>query len=111
MSAMTVIEAVRSTLDEAMGADERAFIIGEDVEAGGVFRATEGLHAKYGERVIDSPLAESSIIGISIGAAHYGSAQSRRSSSPTSFTPVLTSFAARPPAGATALPATRSCRW
>lgn len=72
MSAMTVIEAVRSTLDEAMGADDRTFIIGEDVEAGGVFRATEGLHAKYGERVIDSPLAESSIIGISIGAAHYG---------------------------------------
>lgn len=72
MSTMTVIEAVRSTLDEAMGADERTFIIGEDVEAGGVFRATEGLHAKYGERVIDSPLAESSIIGISIGAAHYG---------------------------------------
>lgn len=72
MTTMTVIEAVRSTLDEAMGADDRTFIIGEDVEAGGVFRATEGLHAKYGERVIDSPLAESSIIGISIGAAHYG---------------------------------------
>lgn len=72
MTAMTVIEAVRGTLDEALGADERTFIIGEDVEAGGVFRATEGLKAKYGERVIDSPLAESSIIGISIGAAHYG---------------------------------------
>jgi 2-oxoisovalerate dehydrogenase E1 component beta subunit len=72
MSAMTVIEAVRTTLDEAMAADDRTFILGEDVEAGGVFRATEGLHAKYGERVIDSPLAESSIIGISIGAAHYG---------------------------------------
>jgi 2-oxoisovalerate dehydrogenase E1 component beta subunit len=72
MTSMTVIEAVRSTLDEAMAADDRTFILGEDVEAGGVFRATEGLHAKYGERVIDSPLAESSIIGISIGAAHYG---------------------------------------
>jgi 2-oxoisovalerate dehydrogenase E1 component beta subunit len=48
------------------------FIIGEDVEAGGVFRATEGLSAKYPGRIIDSPLAESSIIGLSIGAAHYG---------------------------------------
>src|SRR5690349_15205261 len=55
-----------------MAADERIFILGEDVEAGGVFRATEGLKAKYPDRLIDSPLAESSIIGISIGAAHYG---------------------------------------
>ena len=72
MATMTVIEAVRSTLDEEMARDDRIFIIGEDVEAGGVFRATDGLRAKYHERVIDSPLAESSIIGISIGAAHYG---------------------------------------
>jgi 2-oxoisovalerate dehydrogenase E1 component beta subunit len=69
---VTVIEAVRGALDEAMEADDRIFIIGEDVEAGGVFRATEGLKAKYGERLIDSPLAEASIIGLSIGAAHYG---------------------------------------
>jgi len=72
MAVMTVIEAVRSTLDEAMASDDRIFLLGEDVEAGGVFRATEGLKGKYGERVIDSPLAESSIIGVSIGAAHYG---------------------------------------
>lgn len=72
MSDATVIEAVRLALDEELGRDERAFIIGEDVEAGGVFRATEGLAARYPGRVIDSPLAESSIIGISIGAAHYG---------------------------------------
>jgi len=72
MPAITVIEAVRSALDEALDADDRVFVLGEDVEAGGVFRATEGLKAKYGERIIDSPLAESSIIGLSIGAAHYG---------------------------------------
>lgn len=72
MAVMTVIEAVRTTLDEAMANDDRIFLLGEDVEAGGVFRATEGLKGKYGERVIDSPLAESSIIGVSIGAAHYG---------------------------------------
>jgi 2-oxoisovalerate dehydrogenase E1 component beta subunit len=72
MAEMTVIEAVRSTLDDEMGRDDRIFILGEDVEAGGVFRATEGLAKKYPGRVIDSPLAESSIVGISIGAAHYG---------------------------------------
>lgn len=72
MALMTVIEAVRGALDEAMAGDDRIFLLGEDVETGGVFRATEGLKAKYGERVIDSPLAESSIIGVSIGAAHYG---------------------------------------
>ncbi len=72
MATATVIEAIRSTLDEALAADDRVFIFGEDVEAGGVFRATEGLKAKYPERLIDSPLAESGIIGISIGAAHYG---------------------------------------
>ena len=72
MAAVSVIDAIRTTLDEEMAADERIFILGEDVEAGGVFRATEGLKAKYPDRLIDSPLAESSIIGISIGAAHYG---------------------------------------
>lgn len=72
MAEMTVIEAIRTTLDEALGRDSRVFILGEDVEAGGVFRVTEGLAAKHPGRVIDTPLAESSIIGLSIGAAHYG---------------------------------------
>ncbi len=72
MAETTVIEAIRSTLDEEMARDSRIFILGEDVEAGGVFRATEGLAAKHPGRIIDSPLAESSIIGITIGAAHYG---------------------------------------
>jgi 2-oxoisovalerate dehydrogenase E1 component beta subunit len=72
MAEMTVLEAVRSTLAEALEADDRVFVIGEDVEAGGVFRATDGLKAKYPGRIIDSPLAESSIIGLSIGAATYG---------------------------------------
>ncbi|MBI5947893.1 MAG: alpha-ketoacid dehydrogenase subunit beta [Chloroflexi bacterium] len=72
MAQVTVIEAIRSALDEEMAADDRVFILGEDVEAGGVFRVTEGLAAKYPGRLIDSPLAESSIIGITIGAAHYG---------------------------------------
>ncbi len=72
MAQVTVIDAVRTALDEAMAEDDRVFLIGEDVEAGGVFRATEGLSKKYAGRVLDSPLAESSIVGLSIGAAHYG---------------------------------------
>ena len=74
MAEMTVIEALRSGLDEAMAADERVFIFGEDVgRRGGVFRATEGLIDKFGPyRVMDSPLAESAIVGACIGAAMYG---------------------------------------
>lgn len=72
MAETTVIEAIRSTLAEEMGSDDRVFLLGEDVEAGGVFRATEGLARLFPGRVIDSPLAESGIVGISIGAAHYG---------------------------------------
>ena len=72
MAEVNVLEAIRETLDEALSEDDRVFIIGEDVEAGGVFRATDGLAKRHPGRVKDSPLAESSIIGISIGAAHYG---------------------------------------
>lgn len=72
MADVTVIQAIRQALDEEMERDDRVFVLGEDVEAGGVFRTTEGLSTKYPGRIIDSPLAESSIIGLSIGAAHYG---------------------------------------
>ncbi|GAC1354769.1 MAG: alpha-ketoacid dehydrogenase subunit beta [Herpetosiphon sp.] len=71
---MTLLEAIRVGLDEAMAADERVFIFGEDVgRRGGVFRVTEGLLDKYGEaRVVDAPLAEAIIVGACIGAACYG---------------------------------------
>lgn len=73
MTVKTIIETVRDTLHEIMEADERVMILGEDVQAGGVFRATEGLLARFGpERVLDTPLAESSIVGIAIGAALNG---------------------------------------
>jgi 2-oxoisovalerate dehydrogenase E1 component beta subunit len=74
MPELTLIEAIRQAMDEEMARDERVFIVGEDVGVrGGVFRATQGLFAKYGpERVIDSPLAELSIVGVGIGAALYG---------------------------------------
>ena len=71
---VNVIEAVRQTLRTALETDERVFILGEDVGVrGGVFKATEGLQADFGrDRVLDTPLAESAIIGISIGAALDG---------------------------------------
>jgi 2-oxoisovalerate dehydrogenase E1 component beta subunit len=68
---MTLIEAISKAMDEELERDPRVFITGEDVgPRGGVFRATQGLHAKYGsERIVDSPLAELSIVAIGIGAA------------------------------------------
>lgn len=74
MAEMTLVEAIRQAMDEEMAQDESVFIVGEDVgKRGGVFRATVGLFDKYGEeRVIDSPLAELSIVGVGIGAALYG---------------------------------------
>lgn len=74
MAEITLIEAIRQAMDEELARDENVFIVGEDVgPRGGVFRATLGLYDKYGpSRVIDSPLAELSIVGVGIGAALYG---------------------------------------
>jgi 2-oxoisovalerate dehydrogenase E1 component beta subunit len=74
MPSKTVIEAIREAMDEEMQRDPSVFVIGEDVGIrGGVFLATDGLYKKYGEdRVIDSPLAESCIVGVAIGAAVNG---------------------------------------
>ncbi|HUQ63359.1 MAG TPA: pyruvate dehydrogenase complex E1 component subunit beta [Acidimicrobiales bacterium] len=70
----SVLESVRHTLHELMAGDEQIVVLGEDVgRLGGVFRATEGLHARYGDkRVMDTPLAESAIVGIGIGLALAG---------------------------------------
>jgi len=74
MAEVTLIEGIRQAMDEELARDERVFIVGEDVgPRGGVFRATEGLFEKYGgSRVVDSPLAELSIVGMGVGAALYG---------------------------------------
>jgi 2-oxoisovalerate dehydrogenase E1 component beta subunit len=71
MTDMTMIDAIRMALDEELARDERVFITGEDVgKRGGVFRATQGLYEKYGrQRIVDSPLAELSIVAVGIGAA------------------------------------------
>jgi 2-oxoisovalerate dehydrogenase E1 component beta subunit len=73
MAERSVIEAVRDGMSEMMAADERIFVLGEDVQEGGVFRATEGFLDRFGpQRVLDTPLAEASIVGVAIGAALNG---------------------------------------
>jgi len=73
MATKTVIEALRDALHEEMQRDQRVLVMGEDVEEGGVFRATEGLLGDFGPgRIIDTPLAESMIVGVAIGAALNG---------------------------------------
>jgi 2-oxoisovalerate dehydrogenase E1 component beta subunit len=74
MATMTYIEAIRSGMRDEMARDERVIVMGEDVGVkGGVFKATDGLHKEFGEsRVIDTPLAESAIVGVAIGAAING---------------------------------------
>ncbi|WP_261129362.1 alpha-ketoacid dehydrogenase subunit beta [Bacillus sp. Marseille-Q3570] len=74
MPVISYIEAVTQALREEMERDEKVFVLGEDVGVrGGVFRATAGLYEQFGEdRVIDTPLAESAIAGVGIGAAMYG---------------------------------------
>lgn len=74
MSVKNVLQAVHDALDEEMARDERVIVMGQDVGLrGGVFRATEGLIGRYGEdRVIDTPLAESAIVGVAIGASLGG---------------------------------------
>ncbi len=74
MVEMNLIQAVNSGLKCAMADDARVVVLGEDVGPdGGVFRATEGLQKQFGKmRVMDTPLAESGIIGVSIGMAAAG---------------------------------------
>jgi pyruvate dehydrogenase E1 component beta subunit len=74
MAKMTMVQAINHALSQEMEQDDRVIVLGEDVGVdGGVFRVTEGLLEKFGgERVLDTPLAESAIVGFSIGMAVYG---------------------------------------
>jgi 2-oxoisovalerate dehydrogenase E1 component len=71
---MNMVSALRSALTEEMERDDRVMVLGEDVgKKGGVFLVTDGLHKRFGEaRVIDTPLAESSIAGVALGLALAG---------------------------------------
>lgn len=74
MAEKTIVQAINDALDFKLADDENVLIFGEDVgQNGGVFRVTDGLQAKHGEdRVFDTPLAESAIMGMSIGLATEG---------------------------------------
>jgi pyruvate dehydrogenase E1 component beta subunit len=74
MPKMTMVQALNMALRQEMEKDDRVIVLGEDVgRDGGVFRVTDGLIEKFGEeRSVDTPLAESGIIGMSIGMALYG---------------------------------------
>lgn len=74
MSEMNIVEAVQDAMNVALANDDSVILLGEDIGVdGGVFRATDGLVDEYGEdRVVDTPLAESGIIGTAIGLAVRG---------------------------------------
>jgi pyruvate dehydrogenase E1 component beta subunit len=74
MTKMTMVQALNLALKQEMEKDDNVILLGEDVgRDGGVFRVTEGLIDQFGDqRVVDTPLAESAIVGMSIGMAAYG---------------------------------------
>jgi 2-oxoisovalerate dehydrogenase E1 component beta subunit len=74
MTELTMAKAINAGLRAALAADEKVLLMGEDIGTlGGVFRVTEGLKAEFGEnRVLDTPLAESGIVGTAIGLAMRG---------------------------------------
>ncbi len=74
MREVSYLEAIREALIEEMRRDPKVFVLGEDVGAyGGAFGVTQGLYDEFGEmRVVDTPISESAIVGVSIGAALRG---------------------------------------
>jgi len=74
MAVLTYLEAIRQAMEEEMVRDSRVFILGEDVgNYGGAFRVTQGFLEKFGpERIIDTPISETGLIGAAIGASLFG---------------------------------------
>lgn len=74
MARLNMVQAINQALGDEMARDDRVVLLGEDVgRDGGVFRVTEGLQDRFGvERVLDTPLCESAIMGAAIGMAAYG---------------------------------------
>src|SRR3989337_1622430 len=74
MAQINMVEALNLALTQAMDADDRVIVLGEDVaKTGGGFRVTAGLLDRFGEdRIFDTPLAEAGIVGSAIGMSIYG---------------------------------------
>src|SRR5688572_21958576 len=74
MTELSLAKAINEGLRAAMTTDERVVLLGEDIgRLGGVFRVTDGLQDEFGDRrVIDTPVAESGIVGTAVGLAHAG---------------------------------------
>jgi len=74
MALMTMVQAINQALEQELERDDRVVLLGEDVgRDGGVFRVTEGLLERFGsDRIMDTPLSESAIVGAAIGMAAYG---------------------------------------
>src|SRR5919197_1335806 len=74
MTSVVLAQAINAALAQALGQDDRVVVMGQDVgQLGGVFRVTDGLQARFGERrVFDTPLAESAIVGTAFGMALAG---------------------------------------
>src|SRR3954454_4092912 len=74
MPTMTYLQAISDAMREEMRADERVFLMGEDIGVfGGAFKVTDGFIEEFGaDRVMDTPLAESAIVGCAIGGAVEG---------------------------------------
>src|SRR5437899_8611703 len=74
MAVLNMAQAINQALDQALGGDPHVIVLGEDVgRAGGVFRVTDGLQARHGrDRVVDTPVSESGIIGAALGLAMGG---------------------------------------
>jgi pyruvate dehydrogenase E1 component beta subunit len=74
MAQLNMVQAINQALSQEMARDDRVLLLGEDVARdGGVFRVTEGLLDRFGpERVLDTPLSESAIMGAALGMAAYG---------------------------------------
>ncbi len=74
MAVLTYLEAIRQAIEQEMERDSRVFILGEDVGTyGGAFRVTQGFLEKFGpERIIDTPISETGLIGAAIGASLFG---------------------------------------
>ena len=98
MANLTLVQAINLALVQEMERDDRVLLLGEDIGLnGGVFRVTEGLQKRFGaDRVVDTPLAESGIIGTSIGLAMAGLRPSPKSSSKVFWGPPTTRSAPMP---------------